>query len=142
MYIVTKKFRVPVGHRLSKHLGKCQYIHGHNLTIEVSVASDGLNENDMVIDFASLKRIVNTHLVKFDHALLLDENDFINNGEMVCKKITFPCDPTAEVIAKYLFDKLIKDVGSYPTMPFVWKVAVWENEDSKAEYTTFNIGNR
>jgi len=48
MYKVEKKFTLPIGHRLSKHQGRCFSLHGHNFTVLVGVKAELLNENDMV----------------------------------------------------------------------------------------------
>ena len=54
-YSITKTFNISIGHRLSNHIGKCKYVHGHNLRIDVVMTYDKLNKNDMVNDFANLK---------------------------------------------------------------------------------------
>ena len=75
MYNVTRTFRIPVGHRLSCHQGLCKNIHGHNLKLQVSLKSESLNDNYMVIDFADLKEMVNKIIKKWDHCLILNESD-------------------------------------------------------------------
>ena len=132
MYSVTKVFRIPIGHRLSKHQGLCKNIHGHNFKIEVKISRKELNENDMVIDFSDLKKIVNGILDNFDHALML------NSGDNVCvssKTIYLKkdgVDPTAERLAEYLYNE-IKQKFFFDELR-VNSVRVWENDDSYAEY--------
>ena len=136
MFIVTKTFRVPVGHRLSLHLGLCKNVHGHNLKLEVSVKSNNLNPNWMVIDFSDLKKIVNKIIEKWDHTLLLNENDheFINATETITKILTIPGEPTAENLCYRLFTEIqteLKICYSPQVMNFV---RIWESDDAYSEY--------
>jgi len=139
MYFLTKIFRIPIGHRLSKHIGRCRNSHGHNIQIDVTVLSNILNENDMVIDFSILKRIVSEYLDKFDHTYLLNKDDIDEITH--CKKMnmrykTFIGDPTAEILAKYIFtniniclkcDSTTQEISCY-------SIKIWENNDSCVEY--------
>lgn len=131
MYYITKTFNVPVGHRLSKHKGKCKNFHGHNLKIEVTVSSKVLNEDDMVMDFSILKEIVNKEIISWDHGMFLNKNDSECKLLNECITNLFDSDPTAEVLCRYLYDKL-----TY-ALPFgvnIHSICIWEADDSKAEY--------
>lgn len=136
MYSVTKTFRVPVGHRLSKHKGLCKNIHGHNLKIEVRVSCFKLNDNDMVIDFSDLKEIVSKYLEYWDHTLLLNSRDELVNSLQKTNKISFVAgDPTAENLCKYLFTRISGELEIiHPLLLKVNFIRIWENDDSYAEY--------
>lgn len=137
MYKVFKRFKLPIGHRLSKHKGRCFNFHGHNFVIEIQLSTPELNRDDMVIDFHDLKKFVNMVIDKFDHAVVLNPNDkknieffkeagyrieFISNGDH---------DPTAEVFSRYLYSEFT-NTFSVHTVDFV---RVWESDDSMAEYS-------
>lgn len=47
---------------------KCTNLHGHNWIITVTVQSEEVDHNGMVVDFSKIKEIVN----RFDHALIND----------------------------------------------------------------------
>jgi 6-pyruvoyltetrahydropterin/6-carboxytetrahydropterin synthase len=137
MYKVCKTFRVPIGHRLSKHVGLCKNIHGHNLKIQIELFSHTLNENDMVIDFGDLKHYIEDFLSKYDHTTIFNPNDkeniifFKSQGYRIEFLSIEDQDPTAEVLSKYIFDKLrtaFKGCG-------ISFVRVWENDNSYAEYS-------
>jgi len=132
MYIVEKTFKIPMGHRLSKHKGLCQNFHGHNFVIKVEVGSESLDTNDMVIDFSDLKKVVNRLLEKFDHTMLLNADDETKFGPF--RVITFIGDPTAELLCKYFFEQI--SIALYPVRPSakVLSVSIWESDDSKAMY--------
>lgn len=138
MYKIERKFTLPIGHRLSKHEGRCFSLHGHNFTILVGVKSEFLNENDMVIDFSELNRITKEFLDIFDHATMLNrlkDTDLAEKlKEIGTRVLLVDYDPTAEKLAELIY----KDVESsleqlYPLVKMDY-VTVYENEKSKATY--------
>jgi len=137
MYKIKKNFRVPTGHRLSKHKGDCKNFHGHNLKIEVTIQSEVLNDNDMVMDFKILSDFMKPILQTLDHCFLLNSKDekyvkFAMSENL--KLFTFVnVDPTAEIIAKSIYDYLVLKIGEQEHIK-VRKVKVWENDDSSAVY--------
>lgn len=137
MFSVTKTFRVPVGHRLSLHLGLCKNVHGHNLKLEICVKSKVLNDNWMVIDFSDLKQIVNKIIEKWDHTLLLNENDheFINALSQTTKILEIPGEPTAENLCYRLFEEIRIELDTQYRLGIkINFVRIWENDDAYAEY--------
>ena len=142
MYRIEKRFTFPMGHRLSKHKGRCFSLHGHNFTVLVGVKAERLDENDMVIDFSDLKRIVMNRLDELDHCMLLNVNDkalaekFQALGMRV---MTVNHDPTAEKLAQNLYWSIGTALSkTYPVEGSVRidYVTVFENENSKATFST------
>lgn len=139
MFYLTKVFRVACGHRLRKHKGLCKNLHGHNLKIEVTVARDSLNENDMVIDFSDLKTIVNNVLVHWDHAFFVNAKDelpetLVNLEQAGTKMVRFAEDPTSEILCAYLFSRLVEPLRAEYGVD-IMSVSIWENDDSKTTFT-------
>ena len=140
MYRIEKRFTVPIGHRLSKHKGRCSSIHGHNFTILVGIKSKKLNENDMIIDFSDLKGIVNALLDDYDHKLLVNKKD-AEWMEPLAKGLDLRAsifdhedhDPTAERLSEQLYMKLT-DLFKPVNLKLDY-VTVYENENSKATYS-------
>jgi len=135
MYRVEKRFTVPIGHRLSKHAGRCKNIHGHNLVILVGLKTTSLNLNDMVMDFSDLKKMVGELIDEWDHAVLInnidkDLNDTFEFANMRC--ITFPFDPTAERLSEVLYNAIESRIPLPTQMDYV---TIFENENSKATFT-------
>jgi len=137
MFYVEKTFKIPMGHRLSKHKGLCKNFHGHNFVIKVKLASHILDGNDMVIDFSDLKSIVNRILGDFDHCMLLNDNDPMKEEfYKAFRTWTFIGDPTAETLCQYFFDRIslmMTQQGIREDVKLV-SVKIWENDDSVAEY--------
>lgn len=74
--LVTRKFTFDSAHYLTNYYGKCEKLHGHTYTLEVTLEGE-VQSNGLVIDFVVLKRIVKKHVLeKLDHHLL---NDVIDN---------------------------------------------------------------
>lgn len=144
MHIVKKVFKIPCSHRLKKNLNRCQNLHGHNMTIEISLSSEELNEDNMVIDFSNLKSIIGDYLDKFDHSTIVNPTDHNlinylteNNYRMeMISEVNSDIDPTAEVLSKYLYIELNKyfEKINYINKPTISRVSIWESDCSQAEY--------
>lgn len=108
MLSLTKEFRFEAAHRLSKgYDGKCANIHGHSWVgrIEVTRAADELNEFDMLIDFADIKKAIASEVDALDHSCIVYEKDdllsyLIVHGQ---RHYTLPSNPTSEALAEHLF---------------------------------------
>jgi len=143
MFKIEKRFTFPMGHRLSKHTGRCHSIHGHNFTVYVGIKGKRLNENDMLIDFSDLKGFVKAILDPYDHQFVANRTEKKWLEELT-KKLDIRSsifdpqhdyDPTAERLAQQLYYK-IKEVFSKFNFKFILDyVTVYENENSKATFT-------
>lgn len=114
MYTVTVRTEFNSAHRLRDYRGKCESLHGHNWTVEVTVGAARLNKTGMVADFTVLKKELNNFLERLDHK-------FLNEIEPFDK-----INPTSENIAKYIYDGMSK------FKPI--RVTVWETPTSAATY--------
>jgi len=151
IYRVCKSFEIENGHMLSKHPGRCRMPHGHSRKVELVIASDHLDDNEMVCDFKSLKLAVETYIDQYDHALMINSDDpFLKTiPEQYSERLIVleGEDPTTEVLAKRIYDYVaqqIKAGGSYtdpnghvftlPTHLTLERVRVSETSSSWAEY--------
>ena len=140
-YSVSTEFTIPIGHRLSKNDDKCFNLHGHNFKFVVTICSDELNDEDMVIDFRHLKEIMKEFKTKYDHSLVINKSDeFISENKEICdnfKVIKLEKDPTAEVLAKELFNFLTEKFEKIKTKNHleIQKVRVYESGKSFAEFS-------
>ena len=120
MYEITVHAHFSGAHRLRYLHGKCEGLHGHNWKVEVSVSSNRLGEEGVVIDFGILKQKLEKVLRPLDHAFLNDLPYFSRT------------EPSSENIAKYIFNKLRNELkGHQGTLK---KVIAWESETSSAAY--------
>ena len=104
LYRVCKAFEIESGHMLSKHPDRCRFPHGHSRRVELVLAAESLDENDMVCDFKALKLSVAQLLDDWDHAMAINSEDPSlgalrdASGERL---IVFENeDPTTEVLAR------------------------------------------
>lgn len=150
VYRVCKVFEVESGHMLHKHPGRCRFPHGHSRRVEVVVSSATLDQNDMVCDFKALKLAVRTCVERFDHALAINSLDPIRDilGPWGQRVVLFDGqDPTTEVIARFIFEYVEKQVASgkdftdpeggvyrLPSGLRVERVRVTETSSTWAEY--------
>jgi len=136
---VTRRFTFSSGHRLSKHLGKCKQLHGHNYTCEVTLRSKKLNQQGMVVDFGFIKQIFKKKVEeKFDHRLILKKGDSYNERlkESMAPNDSSICwvnySPTAENMAQDILSIFQHELADFRRLKVV-RVRLYETEDSFAE---------
>ena len=100
--------------------GNCEELHGHNFTVEVSIASSDLTTEGILIDFRILKKWTDDILVELDHKYLNDIKHFEN------------INPSSELIAKFIYDRISEEAQRRQLE--VSHVSVWESEDAKISY--------
>ena len=128
------------GHRLLDYPGDCGVPHGHTYRAEVMLRSDSLDELGFVLDFTELKHTVRNWVHDhWDHGFLLNDRDqellTALNSLQRSKVFVFNNEnPTAEVMAKYLFTVVRGQYGS-----LVSRTRMWESPNQYAEY--FEQGN-
>lgn len=119
MYELLVKTHFDAAHALRGYPGKCKALHGHTWKVEVTVTGDRLNEIELLIDFADLKKMVDTVLDRFDHKYLNEIPPF--DG----------LSPTGENLARYLYEEIEKELPPEVTLK---QVSVWESESACITY--------
>lgn len=122
MYSVRVEDSFAAAHFLSHYHGKCENLHGHNYRVLVYARGEKLDEGGMLLDFGVLKKLLRESLALLDHRNL---NDLAEFGD----------DPSAERIARFIFEALEKAFPSYSLDPLLlWAVEVYETPSSMARY--------
>jgi 6-pyruvoyltetrahydropterin/6-carboxytetrahydropterin synthase len=118
MYRVRAEGGFAAAHFLERYHGKCENMHGHNYKVRVHAEGSSLDEGGMLIDFGVLKDNLREVLKVLDHSLLNDHADFADGN------------PSAEKIAKYIFDNLKQKLPDAPLS----MVEVFETDRNMAVY--------
>jgi 6-pyruvoyltetrahydropterin/6-carboxytetrahydropterin synthase len=121
VFEVSVKSSFSAAHRLQEVGGKCENLHGHNFAVEVSVRSDRLTEQGVVVDFRELKSYLARILEGLDHHFLNETPPFIDRN------------PSSENIARYIHTEISKMIAEVKPDARV-RVSVWESDTSRASY--------
>ena len=132
MYQVSVEEEFAAGHALRGYRGKCENPHGHNYKIRITVEGKALNKIGLLIDFVDLKSAMHDTSRKLDHVFMNDVEPFKT------------ANPSAENIAKYLYDEVtrgLKEVtgasasaADAKNAPQITSVTVWETDITSATY--------
>lgn len=129
MFEVRVESDFAAAHFLQDYHGKCENLHGHNYKVYVHAKGNELDAGGMLLDFGVLKNSLRNVCKILDHTNL---NDLQENGKLV-----FNQNPSAERIAKFIFDKVKEDLsnsGWNKHSEFVYAVDVFETPTSRARY--------
>jgi len=92
------------------HKGKCKNLHGHTYKLEVSLTSNKLTPDGMVVDFTILKNLVQKWVDdNLDHSTILNKDD--RKVIEFCQKMGFRSylingEPTAENMTQVIYDQI------------------------------------
>lgn len=111
----TRRIEFDAGHRVIGHKHKCKFLHGHRYALEVTMISQELDNCGMVIDFGTIKEVMQQWIDdNFDHTLILHNSDKIlgDSIENITGQKVYYLDsnPTAENIALHLKDVIIPEL--------------------------------
>ncbi len=96
MYEIRRELYFAAAHHLHGYEGPCANVHGHNWLVRATIRTKSLDEIGLGIDFREIKNALKVILDKMDHTdlnLLFDP---------------MKINPTAENIARYIFDEMTK----------------------------------
>ena len=121
MYHLTIHTHFAAAHNLLNYDGDCENLHGHNWKVEVTVATETLDEAGLGIDFKVLKKRTNKIMDFLDHKYLNDLEPFVG------------LSTSSERLSKYIYDELVNDLKD--TDVVVERITVWESDNACASYT-------
>ena len=115
MYELSTEYWFDSAHFLTDYNGKCENLHGHQWRVTAYVRASELGasgtEKDMVVDFATLKRIVREECDALDHTFLVEEGSLspATMDALAAEGFSLtvlPFRTTSENLARYLFERL------------------------------------
>jgi len=138
MWKITKEFKRDMAHRLPNYQGKCYNVHWHTyrclITLEGKDLQKEWGQRGMLRDFSLLKPIKEWLDDNWDHAYVgcIEDEVLQYLEEKGYKTYQMDEDPTAENMAKFIYDKFrkefpIKEITIYET-PTSFSTYDWTNE--------------
>ena len=94
MFTISVETHFQASHQLTLPDGSKEPVHNHDWAVTASLSSEKLNNMGVVMDFQELKAMVDKTVAGFDNTALESIVYFQRNN------------PSAENIAKYIYDKL------------------------------------
>jgi len=119
-YLVYRESHFSAAHHLRDYRGKCENIHGHNWRVRLYVSRPDLAADGFVMDFKVLDEILAAAVEPLDHHDLNGVPPFTE------------ANPTAEHIARHIFEKTAELAMRRDPACAVERVMVWESERSCA----------
>ena len=137
MIRITCSFSFEAAHAIYNYPGACRNIHGHryemHITVSRSAAYQYAPEQEMVIDFKDLKKIVNENaLDEMDHALMLSEQNDFARDTYEGKLLLLPYEPTVENLLVWIAARLQK---ALPANVLLHSIRLHETGKNYAEWT-------
>ena len=113
---LTKTFHFEAAHDLPTFPDghKCRRLHGHSFRFDVVVEGEVEPAKGYLIDYGDIKKAADPIVKQLDH-YYLNEIEGLSN-------------PTSEIIAKWLWDKL------KPALPMLVLITVYETCTSRCDY--------
>lgn len=115
MYTLKTEQSFDSAHFLYGYEGKCRNIHGHRWRVIIEIYDENLckegQKRGMIVDFGDLKRDLKGLCDYLDHAFIIESGslkkatlDALMSENF--RIIEFDFRPTAENLAKYIYDKM------------------------------------
>jgi len=125
MYELTVRTRFAAAHFLLNYEGPCAQLHGHTWQVEVVFKGHELDRKGMLVDFKELKSGVKEVIEELDHQNLNTLEPFKQNSES---------NPTAENLARYIFNRLKTKFNNSLQGAKIAAVRVGESPEASAAY--------
>lgn len=117
MYKLKTSIELPIAISTKWEGVKLPTLYGFNYIVTITVESENLDKNNMVIDFKQLKKVIHEYFDQYDHSMILTpdnplvevyKKNFAENGIDFERSRLFvwPENPTAEYMSKYWHDCL------------------------------------
>ena len=121
LFKLTIKSHFVAAVKLPGYNGPCGRLHGHTYKVKVTVVTNKLNKDGMIIDHYKLQEKLNETLSVLDHNYLNDLEHFKTSP------------PTSENIAKYIFEKMCIALAKEDAI--LKQVKIAENENVSISYS-------
>lgn len=136
--MIAKEIEFDAGHRVPNHKSGCRNPHGHRYTVEACckgtiIEDPGASDEGMLVDFSYVKELLVTKVHDvLDHGFIVYEHDTVLLRQLMnifipesdgfgkydvnpsgWKVVQFPYIPTAENIARWVYEELQPDIDGH-----------------------------
>ncbi len=121
LWRLTVRGEFASAHALRHYQGKCEALHGHNYSVEMTVEGETLTpDTELVVDFSILKKELRAELALIDHVNLneLPPFDEVN--------------PSSENLARFLYRRMKTRLTGMPV--HLYSLTVGETAIQSATY--------
>jgi len=122
MFEVSVDEQFAAAHNLRNYRGKCENLHGHNYKVRVTLSGPDVDATGLLYDFVQLKKAIQGAIRALDHKYLNELSPFDT------------LNPSAENIARYLHEKISRELPAAANGAKVESVTVWESDVTAATY--------
>ena len=130
---LTRKFTFSASHRLQnpefskaenlEMFGKCNHLHGHNYTVEITFQGDINPKTGMLLDINYIKQTIGEVMDTVDHRNLDTDVKWFH---------TRPS--TTENLCQYMWNCFKYGYGNSHSQQLFHKVTIWETDNNKFSY--------
>lgn len=152
LFVASKEIEFDAGHRVPNHRSKCHNPHGHRYRVRANASGPlcqeaGDSSEGMVVDFGDLKELLTTRVHDvLDHGFMVyaDDRMMLNALHPAStlgsgpdwKVIVLPFVPTAENLAKWVFDQVQPELQDrWGELLCLTSIDLWETPTSLARYS-------
>lgn len=125
LFELNKDFSFSAAHFIgTEEAGKCQQLHGHNYTVNLTIVGDELDRSGFLVDFKKLKELVHD---RYDHTVLNNHAEYANANY-----------PSTEIVAATIHAIVQEHLSELPHGPECIQVIVRETDTSYVVYRPIN----
>lgn len=128
MFTIRKRSKeMCIGHRLINYSGMCANVHGHGITVELTLQSDEVADTGITVDFHRVGHFLNRLDGLWDHGFLVNPEDsqmynFLRDVHSKMYVMAGKRNPTMENLAKEVYELAKAEEWS----DFITQVTVYE----------------
>ncbi|MFH0886727.1 MAG: 6-carboxytetrahydropterin synthase QueD [bacterium] len=121
MYELMVEGTFDAAHQLMGYKGPCENLHGHTWKAQIYLQGDKLGDQNMLLDFKKVKKMLGRVLDKFDHQCLNKLKTFRS------------LSPTSENVARIIYESVKAKLRKEKHVK-ISRVTVYESEITSATY--------
>lgn len=113
MTSITRTFEFDAAHRLHLHQGACRNLHGHRYKAEVTVVSKSCLEEDMILDFGTMKQLIGGWIdANWDHTTIVGDEDLDLQRFCQDARLREGCKKPYVIVGQPTVERMVKELAA------------------------------